>query len=164
MAWTNGIVRGQDDGSILAGGEWEEPMGTTSVDYAWRGAFTSDEVNRLHAEAFQHRLYTEAEWNWEHLTRVSLGWVTARRGPGLSGFVNVPWDGAVHAFILDVMVAPSMRRQGIATRLVALAREKAREAGCEWLHVDFEEHLSGFYFEACGFRPTPAGVIRLGAG
>jgi len=37
----------------------------------------------------------------------------------------------------------------------------ARASGCEWLHVDFEEHLTPFYFDACGFRPTRAGLIRL---
>jgi hypothetical protein len=34
-------------------------------------------------------------------------------------------------------------------------------AGCEWLHVDFEEHLRGFYLESCGFTPTGAGLIAL---
>ncbi|KKD02159.1 acetyltransferase, partial [Streptomyces sp. WM6386] len=37
----------------------------------------------------------------------------------------------------------------------------SRAAGCEWLHVDFEEHLRSFYFEACGFRETTAGLIAL---
>ena len=37
----------------------------------------------------------------------------------------------------------------------------ARSAGCEWLHVDFEDHLHGVYFDACGFTPTNAGLIEL---
>jgi hypothetical protein len=37
-------------------------------------------------------------------------------------------------------------------------------AGCGWLHVDFEDHLAPFYLESCGFRPTAAGVLRLGGG
>jgi hypothetical protein len=45
--------------------------------------------------------------------------------------------------------------------LIAVAVEGAREAGCEWLHVDFEDHLRQFYFGACGFRPTDAGLIAL---
>jgi hypothetical protein len=44
---------------------------------------------------------------------------------------------------------------------VELAVEGARAAGCEWLHVDFEDHLRGFYFDACGFVPTNAGLIEL---
>jgi hypothetical protein len=44
---------------------------------------------------------------------------------------------------------------------VALAADGARAAGCEWLHVDFDEHLDSFYMGACGFSPTPAGLIQL---
>jgi len=75
--------------------------------------------------------------------------------------VNVAWDGQVHAFVLDTMVATSARRQGIGQELVSTAVTHARAAGCEWLHVDFEDHLREFYFEACGFEPTNAGLIAL---
>jgi len=49
----------------------------------------------------------------------------------------------------------------IGTGLIEAAAAHACTAGCEWLHVDFEDHLSGFYFQACGFRPTMAGLIAL---
>ncbi len=84
-----------------------------------------------------------------------------RESGRLVGFVNVTWDGGVHAFILDTMVAAAHRRQGIATRLVKEATDRARAAGCEWLHVDFDDELRPFYLDACGFEPAPAGVIRL---
>ncbi len=77
------------------------------------------------------------------------------------GFVNVAWDGGVHAFVLDAMVAQDVRDAGIGTELVATAVRNARAAECEWLHVDFEERLRPFYFDACGFRPTDAGLIAL---
>ena len=35
----------------------------------------------------------------------SLGWVVAREDGSLVGFVNVLWDGLVHAWIQDTMVA-----------------------------------------------------------
>ncbi len=125
----------------------------------WRGAFTNEEANELHAEAFHHRVLPI---DWASLVRAhSLGWVTARDGDRLVGFVNVAWDGDVHAFLLDTMVAASHRRRGIGTRLVALAESEAGNAGCEWLHVDFDDGLRSFYFDACGFRPAPAGVIPL---
>jgi ribosomal protein S18 acetylase RimI-like enzyme len=79
----------------------------------------------------------------------------------LVGWVNVAWDGAGHAFILDTIVAGTHRRRGIATRLVAAGTAGARDAGCEWLHVDFEDHLTAFYFDACGFSATKGGLIRL---
>ena len=46
-------------------------------------------------------------------------------------------------------------------RLVHMARDGAVAAGCAWLHVDFEERLRGFYVVACGFEPSPAGLMRL---
>ena len=138
-----------------------------TIRYDWQGAVPSDEVNALHAEAFETRFFTTQEWDWAALLRRhSLGWVTARdeqRGGLLVGFVNVPWDGLVHAWIQDTMVAALAGREGIATRLVEIARDAARHAGCEWLHVDFEDHLRPFYFGACGFTPTTAGLIALQA-
>ena len=85
----------------------------------------------------------------------------AYAGRRLVGFVNVAWDGGVHAFVVDTLVAADARRQGIGTGLIEVATREARAAGCEWLHVDFEGDLRGFYFEACGFAPTPAGLIAL---
>jgi GNAT superfamily N-acetyltransferase len=132
------------------------------VILAWRGEFANAEVNELHAEAFKTRVFDETEWNWQDLTeRHSLGWITARDGGRLVGFVNVLWDGLVHAWIQDLMVARSARRRGIGVALVAASRDGAREAGCECLHVDFEDHLRDFYFSACGFKPTNGGLIEL---
>ena len=45
--------------------------------------------------------------------------------------------------------------------LVARARDGARVAGCEYLHVDFEDRLRPFYLGACGFTPTSAGLLKL---
>jgi GNAT superfamily N-acetyltransferase len=132
------------------------------VTLAWRGPFTNEEVNALHAEAFQTGLYDESEWNWVELTgRHSLGWVVARDGDELVGFVNVVWDGLVHAWLQDTMVAASARGRGVGTALVDRAREGAKAAGCGYLHVDFTEELGAFYLGACGFRPASAGLIEL---
>jgi GNAT superfamily N-acetyltransferase len=133
-----------------------------AIEYEWRGAFGNDEINALHAEAFATRVFDESEWNWRDLVSAhSLGWVVARDDGVLVGFVNVLWDGLVHAWIQDTMVAASARGRGVGTRVVALATDGARAAGCEWLHVDFDDHLRDFYFVACGFRSTNAGLIAL---
>jgi GNAT superfamily N-acetyltransferase len=132
------------------------------VTYEWRGEFESPEVNALHAEAFDHPVFDDTGWNWKRQVEDhSLGWVCARDVGELTGFVNVAWDGVVHAFVLDTMVALRFRRRGIGVELVRIAVVEARRAGCEWLHVDFEDHLRAFYFAACGFEPTNAGLIRL---
>jgi len=90
----------------------------------------------------------------------SLTHVGAYEDDRLVGFVNVAWDGGVHAFILDTCVAPAVQRQGIGVRLVAQATDVARQRGAHWLHVDFEPHLAAFY-RRCGFGPTAAGLIKL---
>jgi GNAT superfamily N-acetyltransferase len=129
------------------------------VDYAWRGLFSSAELNVLHAEGFDHDLL---DWDWRgQVERHSLGWVTAREGGELLGFVNVVWDGGSHAFVIDTLVAERARRRGIGAELVKIAERQSRAAGCEWLHVDFEDHLRAFYVDACGFTPTNAGLIEL---
>jgi len=136
-----------------------------TIQYSWRGDFASGEVNALHALAFATRVYGDDEWDWRALVhRHSLGWVTARTDDAVArlvGFVNVPWDGLVHAWIQDTMVAPEYLHQGIGKRLVAIVGEHAREAGCEWLHVDFDDELRRFYIDACGFAETRAGTKRL---
>jgi GNAT superfamily N-acetyltransferase len=133
-----------------------------SVACAWRGPFTNAEVNALHAEAFETRLYDDAEWDWEALVAAhSLGWVVARDAGDLVGFVNVVWDGLVHAWLQDTMVAATHRHQGVGERLVDEAVAGARGAGCEWLHVDFDDDLRPFYIDACGFTPTSAGLLAL---
>jgi GNAT superfamily N-acetyltransferase len=98
--------------------------------------------------------------SWQGVLKRSLAHIGAFEGEKLVGFVNVAWDGGVHAFILDTCVDRDFRRQGIATRLVKAAEEAARERGAKWLHVDFEPHLMEFY-RGCGFRPTEAGLIAL---
>jgi hypothetical protein len=46
----------------------------------------------------------DADWQGQ-VEGHSLGWVCARDGGELVGFVNVPWDGGVHAFIVDTVMA-----------------------------------------------------------
>ena len=99
---------------------------------------------------------------WDKIRPHSLGWVTARDSDGLLvGFVNVAWDGDCHAFLLDTKTRGTHQRRGIARRVVALAVEHARAAGCEWMHVDWDPPLAKFYVDACGFEPCEAGLIRL---
>ncbi len=130
-----------------------------SISYEWRGTFDNAEVNALHAEGFNYSP-SDHDW-WAQVNKHSLGWVCGRDGSDLVGFVNVAWDGAGHAFVLDTLVTASARRRGVGTELVAVATRGACAADCEWLHVDFEDHLCSFYLDACGFAPTNAGLIAL---
>lgn len=117
---------------------------------------SNDELNGLWRDAWSSR----EDRDFSAILSRSLGHVGAFAGNQLVGFVNVAWDGGVHAFILDTCVSPTMRRQGIATRLIEKATELARDGGAEWLHVDFEPDLAALY-RKCGFRHTETGVIKL---
>jgi ribosomal protein S18 acetylase RimI-like enzyme len=131
----------------------------TKLRLEWCGNFDNQELNALHAEAFAHAIL-EIDWT-SQVKAHSLGWAIARDAGELVGFVNVAWDRDIHAFILDTIVSVSRRRQGIGTRLIAVAAAEARAARCEWLHVDFDEEHRPFYLDACGFKAVPAGLMAL---
>jgi ribosomal protein S18 acetylase RimI-like enzyme len=118
------------------------------------------ELSALHAQAFGGDPAELTPWA-RRLERHALTWIGAFDHGRLAGFVQVAWDGGAHAFVLDTAVDPAARRRGIGAALVAAATDEARAAGCEWLHVDYEPGLEPFYREQCGFRPTPAGLIKL---
>ena len=116
----------------------------------------SPALNALYAASWPRHKERDA---WPELAH-SLAHIWARDGERLAGFVYIAWDGGVHAFLLDPTVHPDYRRQGLGLALVKQAEVAAKAAGCEWLHVDYEDHLHPFY-RAAGFRPTLAGLIRL---
>lgn len=114
-------------------------------------------LNSLFAAAWSEY----ADRDWEPVLSRSLAYVCAYTPDGqLIGFVNVAWDGGGHAFLLDTTVHAPWQRRGIGRQLVRHAISAACERGLEWLHVDYEPHLAGFY-RGCGFQPTAAGLIRL---
>ncbi len=126
--------------------------------YSWRDPITDEEMVEL---VDSHGGRSEAGW-WDQVGPHSLGWVTARTTDGLLvGFVNVAWDGADHAFLIDTKTRGDWQHRGVGTEVVRRAARHAKAAGCEWLHVDFEPDLAPFYFDACGFRRTDAGLIHL---
>jgi len=126
-----------------------------------RSRFPVDDValSALHARAFGVPVKV-VPWS-ERLERHALTWLGAFDDDELVGFVQVAWDGGAHAFILDTAVDPAHQGRGIGAALVRAAADEARAAGCEWLHVDHEPHLTHFYRDRCGFRPTQAGLISL---
>jgi ribosomal protein S18 acetylase RimI-like enzyme len=126
------------------------------VEYRVRPDVSSDEINALRRESWED----VGDQDWGRVLAVSVGWVCAFAGGRLVGFVNVAGDGGSHAFLLDTTVHPGYQRRGIGVALVKEAARLSREAGAEWLHVDYEPELAAFY-RACGFKETPAGLLAL---
>ena len=131
---------------------------TADVNYQWRGDISDAELVAL---TDSYGGASAAGW-WNQIRPFSLGWVVARLPSAeVAGFVNVAWDGCDHAFLIDTKVRADLHHNGIGTELVRIATCEAKRAGCEWLHVDYEERLVPFYEGSCGFRPTPASLIHL---
>jgi GNAT superfamily N-acetyltransferase len=129
------------------------------TDYVERGPVDDVALSRLHAAAFAE---TPRLVRWgERLARHSLTWFGAVDGGRLIGFANVAWDGDRHAFLLDVVVAPERRGEGIGRELVRRAVRAASGAGCTWLHVDYAADLAPFFEERCSLVPTRAALVRL---
>ncbi|HEX2618713.1 MAG TPA: GNAT family N-acetyltransferase [Phototrophicaceae bacterium] len=117
---------------------------------------SSEALNSLFATAWEG--YVPGDFT--AILKHSLAYVCAYEGDKLVGFVNVAWDGGIHAFLLDTTVHRDVQHRGIGTVLVQQAAAVARERGIEWLHVDFEPQLTGFY-RGCGFKATEAGLMNL---
>lgn len=126
------------------------------IDFVFNPPLSKPELNRLFAAAWPQ--FKEADFSGE--LEHSLVYIGAFSGQTLVGYVQLAWNGGVHAFLLDPTVYPDFQRQGIGKTLVLKALEVALERGLEWVHVDYEPHLEGFY-RSCGFRPTLAGLVRL---
>ena len=119
-------------------------------------AVSNEELNALFATAWENH----KTWDFLPVLEHSLLFVCAYYETELICFVNVAWDGAQHAFVLDTTVNQDFRRRGIGIELVKRAAEASKKRGVDWLHVDFEPHLEEFY-KKCGFRYTNAGLINL---
>jgi GNAT superfamily N-acetyltransferase len=117
---------------------------------------TNDVLNSL----FRASWPTHIETDFQTVLTHSLLHICAYHDQHLIGFVNVAWDGGIHAFLLDTTVNPAYQRKGIGLQLVRQATALAKTRGIQWLHVDYEPHLTHFY-RRCGFQPTEAGLIRL---
>jgi len=126
------------------------------ISYRISPAITNDVLNALFAAAWPDYVWSD----FEPVLGRSLAYICAYRHDRLIGFVNLAWDGGIHAFLLDTTVHPEFQRHRIGRELVLRAAEVARARGIVWLHVDYEPHLESFY-RGCGFRHTEAGLMRL---
>ncbi len=126
------------------------------IEYRVSPEVTNQELNTLFADAWGE----PSDRDFAPVLERSLAYICAYSDGELVGFVNVAWDGGIHAFVLDTTVRSHLRLRGIGTRLVQEAADAARTAGAQWLHVDYEPRLAGFYTK-CGFGPTAAGLMDL---
>ena len=133
-------------------------MASASLSYRVSPTVSNDELNALFDVSWPAHIQRDFAASLDR----SVAYVCSFRGRELVGFANAAWDGGVHAFLLDVTVHPSLRRQRVGVELVRRLADACRERRIHWLHVDYEPHLIPFY-EQAGFQHTEAGLIRLNA-
>ena len=129
------------------------------VLYRTNPPLTNETLNALFAVSWLEHTWRDYRPILEH-SLAYVGAYSPSADEAVIGFVNVAWDGGVHAFLLDTTVHPDWRRRGIGTELVRRVAVTARERGIVWLHVDYEPHLRDFY-RKCGFTSTEAGLMNL---
>ena len=127
------------------------------IEYRVDPPLTNEVLSPLYSAAWPHH---NPAYDFTSELSHALTVLGAYHQDSLIGFVRVAWDGGIHAFLLEPTVHPDFQHRGIGRNLVERAADVSRERGCSWLHVDFEPRLRPFY-DACGFSPTPAGLIRL---
>ncbi|MGA3031380.1 MAG: GNAT family N-acetyltransferase [Candidatus Limnocylindrales bacterium] len=89
--------------------------------------------------------------------------VCARRGGQVVGTGLVLSDGVLHALIVDVIVLPEMRGNGIGTEIMNRLVTRCREAGVVQVQLFSARGKRGFY-ERLGFvaRPDDGPGMELG--
>ena len=126
------------------------------IKYLINPSIRNEQLNDLFAISWIHFVRKD----FSKILGKSLTYVCAFNEDQLIGFVNIAWDGDLHAFLLDTTVHPAFRKQGIGTQLVLTGIEEARKRNIEWIHVDYELKLDPFY-KQCGFKETKAGLLNL---
>ena len=87
--------------------------------------------------------------------------VTARRNDGmLIGYLRVISDQVYIYYILDVMVDPACRKQGIGTELVKLAVDNAKQSGFIKIFLTAIPGAEEFYGQF-GFKEGMSPVLTL---
>ena len=135
----------------------DDSVESKGIDYRLNPQPPNDALNELYFISWPAHVIGE---DFAPVLEQCLAHVCAYHGERLIGFVKVAWDGRQHAFLLDPTVHPDYRHRGIGLELVRSAAAASRDAGCETLHVDYTPDLAPFY-EACGFKPTAAGLMDL---
>src|SRR4051812_41176496 len=113
----------------------------STISYHTSPAIANDTLNPLFAAAWPDHRWSDFAPTLSH----SLAYICAYQQDRLIGFVNLAWDGGIHAFLLDTTVHPNVQRQGVGRELVVRGAQVARDRGIMWLHVDYEPHLEAFY-------------------
>ena len=89
--------------------------------------------------------------HYERILAGSYRHFSITRDEQLVGFLNVISDGVLDALLVDLMVHPSVQKQGLGRALVTEAVESLRGDAIRYIQVIFNPALAGFS-RRCGFE------------
>lgn len=112
------------------------------------------------------KLYNDAGWtaytndseSLENAIKNSLYVLIAIQGEELVGLVRVVGDGFTIAYIQDILVLKSHKRQGIGTKLIATVLEKFSDIRQKVLLTD-ENQETRLFYESLGFESCDKGRL-----
>lgn len=84
----------------------------------------------------------------------SLYWISAYDDEILVGIGRIVSDGALYAFVCDMIVEPKYQKQGIGTSILGLLKEKCREHSFRRVWLFAATGKAGFYLNN-GFEIRP---------
>lgn len=82
-------------------------------------------------------------------------WISAYDDQKLIGIGRLVSDGALYAFVCDMIVDPDYRKQGIGTSILGMLKEKCREHSFRRVWLFAAPGRAGFYVKN-GFDIRPA--------
>ena len=119
-----------------------------------RAKVDGKDVENLRASVGWDRM----DGQYDQILPKSYAQFTATEDKRLVGFLNVISDGIGDALLVDLMIHPEARHQGLGKALVRFAIEHLLSDGIRCIQTVFNRELVSFY-QACGFDIIKAGII-----
>lgn len=130
------------------------------LDYRTRPALSNDDLNGLFGRAYNKTMSVD----FQRILRQSLTWVAGYDGDVLRGWINVAWDGFVHAFLVD-RTAVDDPDGAIRSELVQEAIEVIRRDHPTVFKIHTECRSDEIrWLTELGLQEQPGGIVVLDRG
>lgn len=100
------------------------------LKYLVNPAISNDKLNELFVQSW----HAHTDMDFESIHLHSLACVVSYNNDEPIGYINIAWDGYIHAFLLNTTVHPDWRLKGIGQALVqkaaAIAKKRSSLVTC----------------------------------
>ena len=127
------------------------------IEYRVRPSLTNDDLNGLFGRAYNKTMSVD----FQRILDQSLTWVAGYDGHTLRAWVNVAWDGFVHAFLVDRTAADdpdgAIRSELVREAIEAVRRDHPTVFK---VHTDCRPDEIAWLGEL-GLQELPGGIVIL---